>query len=56
MKSDDIYKNVTSHLMEVSPVVAKTYASRPEDMHKRVHTQHGIVTQIAKVRDGQFVD
>jgi len=56
MKSEDIYKDVTSHLMEVSPIVAKTYASRPEDMHKRVHTQHGIVTQIAKVRDGQLVD
>ena len=56
MKSEDIYKNITSHVMEVSPVVASTYANRPEDEWKRIHTQNGIITQAAKVRDGEIVD
>ena len=56
MKSEDIYKNITSHLMEVSPVVAETYANRPEDEWKRIHTNNGVVTQMATVRDGEIVD
>ena len=56
MKSEDIYKNITSHVMEVSPVVAQTYANRPEDEWKRIHTQKGVVTQMATVRDGEIVD
>ena len=56
MKSEDIYKNITSHVMEVSPVVAQTYANRPEDEWKRIHTQKGVITQMATVRDGEIVD
>jgi len=55
IKSEDIYKNVTSHVMEVSPVVAQTYANRPEDEWKRIHTQNGIITQMAEIRDGEIV-
>ena len=41
--------------MEVSPVVAQTYANRPEDEWKRIHTQNGIITQMAEIRDGEIV-
>ena len=56
LSTDDVCQYIKFYFSIICPATAKTYAARPVDEHKRLFTNNGYITQLARVESGSFVN